>query len=437
MISARRKRLSQGQILRSIRIAGVTALFCTFASLRCSPIPPPPPPSDVTYANTTDPTNSGANYVGSQACIACHAAIGEHHQLHGHANALTGVQGQPPSFPDEAVRAVVPQPPAGFAWTDIAYLIGGYTRTAHFVDLSGFVLTDNSVGTNTQWNLAYPANGTQPGFVPFVTDMTDPLPFEFAEFQYITTGPEPLEPDFPEHQDNRAGIQGTWFEAGVQCEACHGPGSNHIPNPSARDLFVDSSATGCGKCHSRGANEDIIEAAGGYIRPHQQLPELLASGGHAGFACTFCHDPHRSVLYDDHADAIRNDCGDCHSNVNMALHSGFVFVRGEYNEPLTCMSCHMPFATSQATTAGTEIVGDLGKMGDTRTHVFRIDPGTIDSARIFPPDGSGVVRDESGRASLSLDFVCLRCHNGIGNAAAFTSPQILSDVARNMHEKFD
>ena len=97
----------------------------------------------------------------------------------------------------------------------------------------------------------------------------------------------------------------------------------------------------------------------------------------------------------------------------------------------------MPFATRQATTAGIETVGNVGKMGDTRTHIFRIDPGIIDSDRVFTPDGSAVVQGESGRASMSLDFVCLRCHNGVGNAEAFTSPQILSDVARNMHEKFD
>ena len=385
------------------------------------------------YNNTTDATNKSAAYVGADACRACHPGINDMHSIHGHGHKLTRVQGGPPTFPNEGTRAGVPDPPEGFDWSDIAYVIGGYTRKARFIDNDGFILTTGVDGVDTQWNLSFPANGTEPGFVPYDPGRETPKPYDFSCFQCHTTGALAQDEDFPEFQENRPGFAGTWQEPGVQCEACHGPGSNHIPNPQARDIFVDVAASNCGRCHTRGADPEVILASGGYIKHHEQWPELKASGGHADFDCITCHAPHVSTNY-DRTNAIRNECTACHSDQNMAIHEGITFVRGDYVEPVSCESCHMPYASKSAAAASADVVGDVGRMGDTRTHVFRIDTSATTFSAMFTGDGSAVVKDEEGRAAVSLDFVCFRCHNGVGNAAAFSSAQFAVDVASGMHE---
>lgn len=386
------------------------------------------------YNNTTDPTNGGAARVGSDACRACHPTIAEPFALHGHAHALTGIQGQPPAFPIAATYAGVPDPPAGFAWTDISFVIGGYLRDAVFVDASGFLLTTGETGADTQWNLRYPAAGTEPGFAPFDADRATPEPLDFECFRCHATGATPQASDLPESQQNRPGITGTWDETGVQCEACHGPGGKHIPDPSARDIFVDAGAARCGECHVRDADSSSIQARDGFIRNNQQGAELLASGGHSGFDCTMCHDPHASVNY-DRGRAIRNRCTACHAGQNLPFHEGKVFVRGNYTEVLSCESCHMPLATRSAASAGEDVVGTLGRVGDVRTHLFRIDATATESSALFTDDGEAVRTDSEGRAAVPLNFVCWRCHNGVGSAPAFTSPSILTGVAADMHGK--
>ncbi len=417
-------------------IPGIFLVALMLAAANCIPVAPPLPPDEdeQVYNNTTDSTNKSATYIGADACRACHSEINEQHRVHGHGHKLTRVQGEPPVFPAEGTRAGVPNPPEGFDWADVAYVIGGYTRKARFIDHDGYILTTGVTGLPVQWNLSFPANGTVPGFVNYEPDAETPKPYAYSCFVCHTTGALPQDEDFPEFQENRPGFIGTWEEPGIQCEACHGPGSNHIPNPAARDIFVDSSSSACGKCHTRGDDPNVIIAKGGYIQHHEQWPELLASGGHAGFDCITCHDPHRSTNY-DLSNAIRNQCTDCHTDVNLALHEGKTFTRGDYSEEITCVSCHMPYATKSGASASAAVVGESGRMGDTKTHIFRIDPTATSYTQFFTEDGGAVRKDADGHAGVSLDFVCLRCHNGIGNAAAFTNLAILSDVAGGMHEK--
>lgn len=392
-----------------------------------------PVPSLLIYANQTDKTNGGAGYIGSAACSACHPGLAESHGLHGHASALTPIDGQPPTYPADATGAGVPDAPAGFTFNDIAYVVGGHSKGAQFVDLDGFLLTTGGTGTATQWNLDFTPNGTAAGFADFGAAEPSNLPFDFDRFASLTTGAAPQDPAAPRFQDNRPGMAGTFAEPGVQCEACHGPGSNHPPNTGARALFVDpTGADSCKQCHVRpfGAPGDEIRAEDGFILPLSQYAELRASGGHAGFSCTFCHDPHVSVAY-DRSNAIRNECTACHSEQNMALHAGKVLTRGDYVETLACQSCHMPFATRRFSAAAPVVVGDAGHMGDTRTHIFRINTDQVGSEAMFNEDGSRVALDDQGRAAVTVDYVCLRCHNGIG--AFKLSIDSAADVALRIH----
>lgn len=413
-------------------ILAATVSCAPLFGIRCTPIAEPPDESGPVYYNTTDPTNKGATYLGSEACRACHRNIDQQQIVHGHAQVLKSIQGEPPAYPEAVARAGVPEPPADYQWADIAYVIGGYIRKARFIDQDGYVLTTGLTGVPTQWNLALPANGTEPGFVDYEPTATQPKPYDFSCFTCHTTGAKAQDSDFPENQENRPGFIGTWEEAGVQCEECHGPGSNHIPNPPARDIFVDVAASHCGRCHTRGDDPNVIIAADGFIQNRQQWPELLASGGHAEFDCITCHDPHVSANH-ERANAIRNECTDCHAQQNMAAHNSKTFVRSDYVEQLRCESCHMPFATKSASSAPAAIVGDTGRLGDERTHIFRIDEDGGDYTSMFTEDGSRVVKDSQGRVAVTVDFVCLRCHNGIGSAFELTV-SAASAIASEMHE---
>lgn len=403
------------------------------AGADCLMFPGLPDDSSGIYNNVTDKSNNGATYIGTAACRACHPSIFDTYAIHGHGHALKPINGQPPTYPPEGTRAGVPNPPDGYTWNDVSYVIGGYYRKARFLDLDGFFITTGEQNVDTQWNLLFPPNGSLPGFAPFQPDQASPLPFDFRDFRCMTTGPVSQDPDRPEFQDNRRGILGTWSEPGIQCEACHGPGSSHPSNPAARDLFVDpTSAQTCYQCHSRPFESQTGEiiAEDGFIKFQQQYPELRASGGHSMFSCTFCHAPHVSVTYDRQS-AIRNECIACHAEQNMALHEGKVFTRGDYTEVLTCQSCHMTFATRNATAAGPAVVGDEGRMGDTRTHIFRINAERVGFEAMFTPDGRSVVTDSEGRAAVTVDFVCLRCHNGIG--AFDIDLENAADIALFMH----
>ena len=204
-------------------------------------------------------------------------------------------------------------------------------------------------------------------------------------------------------------------------------------NRSARAMFVDSSAALCGRCHTAGDDPNVIQVVDGFVSPYAQYPELLASGGHSTFSCGVCHDPHASTAY-DRSHGIRNECTLCHSDQNLAFHNGITFERGDYVEPLTCVSCHMPFSGLQNASAGPDVVGDLGgRLGDVRGHIFRIDTQHADFTQMFSADGTHVVKDAQGRAAVTPDFTCLRCHNGVGNAFVI-SAEGATVIGTQMHQ---
>lgn len=378
------------------------------------------------YTNATDPTNRGAGYLGSAACRTCHPDQAALQTIHGTSHSLRKLSGGPPTYPSAATRAGVPTPPSGESWSDITYVIGGYHRKGRFIDSQGYVMTDGVNGVNTQWNLEFLPTGTVAGWTSYHSDQVDPKPYDFSCFQCHTTGPSQSG-----SQDSLLGIQGTFLEPGVQCEACHGPGSSHPPDPLGGTIFVDAGAAACGTCHSRGTDMNVIPVSGGYIRHHQQYQELLASP-HADLRCVVCHEPHTSVAY-DLSDALINSCQSCHPDQNMALHSGRIFVRGDYTEVLSCESCHMPFATKSAAAATVDVVGAEGRMGDVRTHIWYIDTSPADYTDMFTADGGSVKKDAAGNASVTVDFVCMRCHSDIGNAFALTV-RSASSIALEIHQ---
>lgn len=390
-------------------------------------------------SNTTDKTNAEARYVGANSCRNCHADIAEQHSRHGHAHKITPITGEPPQFP-EGTSPGVPNPPDGYAWTDISWVIGGYTKKARFVDQDGYILTTGSTGKQVQYNLAFGPNGNSASFGNYEPDRPERKPFDYSCFVCHTTGPVPQDEDFPEFQDNRPGMRGTFEEPGIQCESCHGPGSNHFTTADGAviirtdRIFIDpDGSNSCRACHNR-PYDDLtgnIVAAGGYLQHHEQWPEVKASGGHAQLTCIDCHNPHRSVYYDKQT-ALRKRCVDCHPDATMAGHKDAVYTRPDgYTEALTCESCHMSYTVKSATTVSADLVGPVARIGDVRSHIVRISLEPVDYKSFFTADEKSVARDSQGRAAVTVDFVCIRCHNG--NDLFELSVSRAAEIAQNVH----
>ncbi|MDX2198651.1 MAG: cytochrome c3 family protein [Phycisphaerae bacterium] len=422
---------SVGRMWRKTLIAGTAGLAgaCT-----------PPAPVEGDYANITDPTNRGAKFVGSASCVQCHAGVAAIHQQSAHANALTPVLGDGPAYSPGDAIAGVSAPPAGLSWRDVSWVLGGFRKGALLLGVDGYFLTTGVSGVATQFNLSFPPNGTPAGYVEFQSDRVDPLPFEFATFRRVTTGAAAQDAAAAEFFEGRVGIQGTWSEAGVACEACHGPGGGHFSAEGSDvridrgAIFVDpdGSAT-CKSCHSGSfdSNDRQIRTIDGFVAPFQQANELLASGAHASFSCGTCHESHQSSSVDRSA-AIRNECRACHADVNMALHDGAVFRRQDgYAEVLSCESCHMSYGVKRFSSAGF----GLGGAGDTRTHLFGIStqPQTFAAAT----DEAGNLRlDGDGRAGMTVDRVCLRCHNDAVDGLFSLTVARAAEIGPNLHLNF-
>ena len=338
--------------------------------------------------DNTAPTQS---FVGSQTCgtTGCHPNTYEMFIESGHPFKLTEVPGdQGPTYPwdsEHTTGAIVSRdgPPAGSNWTDYSYVIGGYGWKARFVLPNGMVDTDSIAGRRTQLNLW--ANG--PEWVPYHPG--EVKPYNQGCFKCHTTGAS-TEGSWPE---GTTGF-GTFAFGGVQCEECHGRGSQHVTDPARFDMVVDTSPALCGRCHTRDPQNRVL-VSGGYIRHHEQYDELVHSP-HAAIGCSGCHDPHASVVYDELAkgNGVTTDCTSCHTGYTATPH-----LTGP-----TCTDCHMPKAAKSARVTDNPYVADI------TSHTFMINPAAVDKSAMWTSDGKFLKVDEFGRGRVTLDFACYSGH---------------------------
>lgn len=345
---------------------------------------------------------TAAEYVGSDMCSACHQGVYDTFKMSGHPWKLNRVvDGQPPDYP----FTEVPNPPEGYTWDDVTYVIGGYNWKARFIDKTGFIITGDKDAA-TQYNLANPIVGTEAGWVPYHAG--EEVPYDCGPCH--TTGYSG-KPDT--HQDDLPGLIGTWAEPGIQCEECHGPGSLHVRAPYGVAMKIDRDSELCGSCHVRGSPE-AVNAKGGFIEHHEQYEELF-QGKHITLDCVTCHDPHAGVVQLRKAgvQTTRTRCENCHfkqakyqdSQVHQAL--------------VECIDCHMPRVTKSA-------VGNAAMFtGDIRTHLMAIDATQIEQ---FTEDGTQAL------SQIGLNFACRQCHVEGGSALPKTDAELL-EKADGYHDK--
>lgn len=349
---------------------------------------------------------STANYVGDQICAGCHNDLYEVYMKSGHPWKLTKVEGGvAPEFPFTTIE----EPPVGYTWDDILYVIGGYNWKARFVNKQGYIITDEPGKTGNaeylnQWNFANPVVGNKAEWATYNSGKEN-LPYDCGACH--TTGYSPRG-----NQDNLPGLVGTWAQEGVRCEECHGPGGLHITNPQGVEMKIDRDAEMCGQCHRRNVVEQV-DASGGFIQHHEQYEELF-QGKHVALDCVICHDPHSGVvqLRQAEVDTTRTKCENCH------------FDQAKYQDTShikpPCLTCHMPRIVKSAVANPDTYTGDI------RSHLMAIDPDQIGQ---FVTVKEGDTEKSYALSQIGLDFACRQCHNG----AMSKTDEELKEMARDYH----
>jgi tetratricopeptide (TPR) repeat protein len=177
-----------------------------------------------------------------------------------------------------------------------------------------------------------------------------------------------------------------WSEINVACEACHGPGSDHVSRAESKTLGEESGLINagsslkwkfgegesiahpegektdeylnmCGGCHSRRAIIDDLDSTATYHDQYQialldeglyypdgqiqdevyVLGSFLQSKMHAkGVTCMNCHQPHTGKLILQG----NNLCAQCHLSTEYDTTSHHFHPSG--SEGTQCVECHMP-----------------------------------------------------------------------------------------------
>jgi len=378
-----------------MRLKGIAPLFVliiAIAFVGCEGPEGPQGPAGPAGPQGPSGTSDPLEYVGSGQCAECHSDISSQFADNGHGYKLVKVEGGvAPVYPFSSV----PQPPTGYSWNDITYVIGGFGWKARFIDSQGYIITGSSVQYNleTEAWVGYEAS-TPPGTKIYDCGSCH------------TTGW-----DETGQQDNLPGMGGSFAEPGVKCEVCHGPGSRHIETESAVDIIRNTNSSLCGECHTRNS-ENLIAASGGYIQHHEQYDEMR-SAGHVVLECVECHDPHLGLSSPEYSrDAMLTQCKACHSTIQTTNHP--------YSD---CITCHLPEATKSAVASN---IYD----GDVKAHIFKINTEAVSKDNMFYNNGA------LAYGAATLDFVCYQCHkdgNGIGGSGSTKTLQELSDMAVGIH----
>ncbi|MFO1311086.1 MAG: multiheme c-type cytochrome [Burkholderiales bacterium] len=352
-----------------------------------------------------------ARFVGAAACAACHAKETEAWRGSDHDLAMQPADGRTvlgdfgnaklegtTFFLRDGKYFVNTEGPDGKrADFEIKYTFGVRPLQQYLIELPGGRMQAFGLAWDSRpkeqggqrWLNLYPGRNLKPGDALHWTGIEQNWNFQCAECHSTN-----LRKGF----DAASGtFHTTWSDVNVACEACHGPGSNHVAwakkeGDAARDpakglaVALDerrgitwSVAAGmnsarrsaprttsreidlCGRCHARAARfSDDYKDGGAYGDTHRRTPlsdglywpdgqmrdevynwgSFLQSRMHAqGVTCSDCHDPH-SLKLRAPGNAV---CGQCHAAAAFDSEAHTHHAKGTTGA--ACVSCHMPTTT--------------------------------------------------------------------------------------------
>lgn len=215
-------------------------------------------------------------------------------------------------------------------------------------------------------------------------------------------------------------------EFGIGCEACHGPGRDHISSkgdPTKITLNVSSDV--CGQCHSSGYTmKDGTRWPAGY-RPSGELlklegivpravdpnaPALLGHHKTYGEWLVSGHGP-KAVLAPASTGHATDECYACHTQegVDAKAHDEeFKFDANKQYASISCVTCHRPHG--------------LGKAMDEKTMCANCHNGSLAEGTAFQPGatphhptkeffaGWGAAGGITSKGNVHKEVTCQECH---------------------------
>lgn len=253
-----------------------------------------------------------AQYVGSNACKACHAAKFEAQSQSEHAHALAPGKQEQWAFGagQKAITWVSQTSDETIAERGMSY----YTAT------KSLGITPGHANSNDIVYRTFDSVGTA-----------------LRCFRCHSTGPVTLQ----------AGYKVQPSEPGIHCEACHGPGSAHVRSGGAsgtiqnpKRLTAAELNVLCGACHRQASDlDDDTDWSNAWNVRHQ--PSYLHRAAcfrnsNGALSCLTCHDPHQPL--NKTAASYDARCVTCHPH---AVHQTDVASK-------SCVGCHMPQVSTSA-----------------------------------------------------------------------------------------
>jgi len=402
-------------LVAAIAVLGAAALYFALAE---PPVKAPPPQAaGAPAAETANPSAPAAAYVGGAACASCHAKEREAWQGSQHdraiaeateatvlgnfANAKFSHDGVVSTFFRRDGRFFVNTDGADGRLADfeIRYTFGVDPLQQYLIEFPGGRLQALGIAWDARpakeggqrWFHLYPGRKLKAG---------DPLHWTGIDQVWNYQCADCHSTNLRKNYDEKSNSYDTkWTDISVSCEACHGPGSNHVAwakkegdwqryAASGKGLtarlderrgvgWTIDAATGnavrsrprdssreietCARCHARrgqftdawhagqpfadGYRASLLEP-GLYYDDGQQRDEVytfgsfLASRMHAeGVTCSDCHDPHSGRLRAP-GSAV---CAQCHAPAKYEAAAHHHHSSG--SKGAECAACHMPTTT--------------------------------------------------------------------------------------------